>query len=91
VDYNQFEKSDVRLRDVDKAKLQFSFEPETVIFADGGTADDAAKLFAVANTIGSPALGLPEKIFKSRIISQGGPGRREGQVLPSRIFTLLPV
>jgi hypothetical protein len=35
VDYNQFQKSDVRLRDIDKAKLQFSFEPETVIFADG--------------------------------------------------------
>ena len=33
--YNQFEEKDVKLRSVDTAKLQFSFEPETVIFADG--------------------------------------------------------
>ena len=31
---------------------------------------------------------LTEKIFKSRIISQGGPGKPEGQVLPSEIFTV---
>jgi len=31
---------------------------------------------------------LTEKIFKSRIISQEGPGRPEGQVLPSEIFTV---
>jgi hypothetical protein len=35
VDYNQFDGSDVKLRDVDKAKLQFSFEPEAAIFSDG--------------------------------------------------------
>ena len=34
---------------------------------------------------------LTEKIFKSRIISQEGPGRPEGQVLPSEIFTLTRV
>jgi hypothetical protein len=34
---------------------------------------------------------LTEKIFKSRIISQGGPGRPEGQVLPSEIFTVTRV
>ena len=33
---------------------------------------------------------LTEKIFKSRIISQEGPGKPEGQVLPSEI-SLLPV
>ena len=34
---------------------------------------------------------LTEKIFKSRIISQEGPGRPEGQILPSEIFTVTPV
>src|SRR5438093_795865 len=34
---------------------------------------------------------LTEKIFKSRIISQGGPGKPEGQVLPSEIFTVTRV
>ena len=34
---------------------------------------------------------LTEKIFKSRIISQEGPGRPEGQVLPSETFTLTRV
>ena len=34
---------------------------------------------------------LTEKIFKSRILSQEGPGRPEGQVLPSKIFTLIRV
>ena len=31
---------------------------------------------------------LTEKVFKSRIISQEGPGKPEGQVLPSQIFTV---
>ena len=31
---------------------------------------------------------LTEKVFKSRIISQEGPGKPEGQVLPSEIFTV---
>jgi len=31
---------------------------------------------------------LTEKVFKSRIISQEGPGTPEGQVLPSEIFTV---
>jgi hypothetical protein len=34
---------------------------------------------------------LTEKIFKSRIISQEGLGRPEGQVLPSEIFTVTRV
>jgi len=34
---------------------------------------------------------LTEKIFKSRIISQEGPGKPEGQVLPSEIFTVMRV
>ena len=34
---------------------------------------------------------LSGKIFKSRIISQEGPGRPEGQVLPSEIFTVTRV
>jgi len=34
---------------------------------------------------------LTEKIFKSRIILQEGPGRPEGQVLPSEIFTVTRV
>src|SRR5213594_2029361 len=34
---------------------------------------------------------LTEKIFKSRILSQEGPGRPEGQVLPSEIFTVTRV
>jgi hypothetical protein len=34
---------------------------------------------------------LTEKIFKSRIISQEGPGRPEGQVVPSEIFTVTRV
>jgi hypothetical protein len=34
---------------------------------------------------------LTENIFKSRIISQKGPGRPEGQVLPSEIFTVTRV
>jgi hypothetical protein len=32
-----------------------------------------------------------KKIFKSRIISQEGPGKPEGQVLPSEIFTVTRV
>ena len=31
---------------------------------------------------------LTEKVFKSRIISQEGSGKPEGQVLPSEIFTV---
>jgi hypothetical protein len=31
---------------------------------------------------------LTQKIFKSRIISEEGPGKPEGQVLPSEIFTV---
>ena len=34
---------------------------------------------------------LTEKIFKSRIISQEGPGKPEGQVLPSEILTVTRV
>jgi hypothetical protein len=34
---------------------------------------------------------LTERIFKSRIISQEGPARPEGQVLPSEIFTVTRV
>src|SRR5438034_2550093 len=34
---------------------------------------------------------LNDKIFKSRIISQEGPGKPEGQVLPSEIFTVTRV
>jgi hypothetical protein len=34
---------------------------------------------------------LTEKIFKPRIISQEGPGKPEGQVLPSEIFTVTRV
>ena len=34
---------------------------------------------------------LTEKIFKSRIVSQEGPGKPEGQVLPSEIFTVTRV
>ena len=34
---------------------------------------------------------LNEKVFKSRIISQEGPGKPEGQVLPSEIFTVTRV
>jgi hypothetical protein len=34
---------------------------------------------------------LNEKIFKSRIISQEGPGKPEGQVLPSETFTVTRV
>ena len=31
---------------------------------------------------------LTAKVFKSRIISQEGPGKPEGQVLPSEVFTV---
>ena len=34
---------------------------------------------------------LTQKIFKSRIILQEGPGKPEGQVLPSQIFTVTRV
>ena len=34
---------------------------------------------------------LTKSIFKSRIISQEGPGKPEGQVLPSEIFTVTRV
>ena len=34
---------------------------------------------------------LTEKVFKFRIISQEGPGKPEGQVLPSEIFTVTRV
>jgi hypothetical protein len=34
---------------------------------------------------------LTDKIFKSRTISQEGPGKPEGQVLPSEIFTVTRV
>ncbi len=33
--YNQFESNDAKLRSIDMGKLQFSFIPDTVIFADG--------------------------------------------------------
>src|SRR4030095_4190170 len=36
-------------------------------------------------------ISLTEKVFKSRIISQEGPGTPEGQVLPSEIFTVTRV
>jgi len=36
-------------------------------------------------------IDLTEKIFKSRIISQEGPGKPEGQLLPSEIFTVIRV
>lgn len=34
---------------------------------------------------------LTDKVFKSRIISQEGPGKPEDQVLPSQIFTVTRV
>jgi hypothetical protein len=34
---------------------------------------------------------LTEKVFKSRIILQEGPGKPQGQVLPSEIFTVTRV
>jgi len=34
---------------------------------------------------------LTEKVFKSRIILQEGPGKPEGQVLPSEVFTVTRV
>jgi hypothetical protein len=34
---------------------------------------------------------LSEKVFKSRIILQEGPGKPQGQVLPSEIFTVTHV
>src|SRR6266496_1944826 len=34
---------------------------------------------------------LTKSVLKSRIISQEGPGKPEGQVLPSEIFTVTPV
>ena len=34
---------------------------------------------------------LTEKVFKSDIISQEGPGKPEGQVLPSEVFTVTRV
>jgi hypothetical protein len=34
---------------------------------------------------------LTEKVFKSRIISQEGPDKPEGQILPSEIFTVTRV
>ena len=34
---------------------------------------------------------LNEKTFKSRIISQEGPGKPEGQLLPSEVFTVTRV
>jgi hypothetical protein len=34
---------------------------------------------------------LTEKVFKSRIVSQEGPGKPEGQVLPSEVFTVTRV
>jgi hypothetical protein len=36
-------------------------------------------------------IALNEKTFKSRIISQEGPGKPEGQVLPSQIFIVTRV
>lgn len=36
-------------------------------------------------------LELTEKLFKSRIILQEGPGKPKGQVLPSEIFTVTRV
>jgi hypothetical protein len=43
------------------------------------------------STSADEIIELTEKIFKSRIISQEGPGRPEGQVLPSEIFTVTRV
>jgi hypothetical protein len=36
-------------------------------------------------------IDLTEKVFRSRIISQEGPGKPEGQVLTSEIFTVTRV
>lgn len=36
-------------------------------------------------------IDLTEKVFKSRIILQEGPGKPQGQVLPSEIFTVTRV
>ena len=43
------------------------------------------------STSAEEIIELTEKIFKSRIISQEGPGKPEGQVLPSEIFTVTRV
>ena len=43
------------------------------------------------STAAEEIIELTEKIFKSRLISQEGPGRLEGQVLPSEIFTVTRV
>jgi hypothetical protein len=43
------------------------------------------------STSAEEIIELTDKIFKSRIISQEGPGKPEGQVLPSEIFTVTRV
>ena len=43
------------------------------------------------STSAEEIIELTEKIFKSYIISQEGPGKPEGQVLPSEIFTVTRV
>ncbi len=43
------------------------------------------------STSAEEIVDLTEKIFKSRILSQEGPGKPEGQVLPSQIFTVTRV
>lgn len=35
IDFNEFDTSDVRLRDIDEKKLTFSFIPTTLMFSDG--------------------------------------------------------
>ena len=43
------------------------------------------------STSAEEIIELTDKIFKSRIISQEGPGKPEGQVLPSETFTVTRV
>ncbi len=43
------------------------------------------------STSADEIIELTDKIFKSRIISQEGPGKSEGQVLPSEIFIVTRV
>lgn len=43
------------------------------------------------STSSEEIIELTEKVFKFRIISQDGPGKPEGQVLPSEIFTITRV
>src|SRR6266516_7953737 len=69
----------------DNSRGKWRIEHDRLI-TTGRFSDESSDSTAVEEII-----ELTKSIFKSRIISQEGPGKPEGQVLPSEIFTVTRV